>query len=130
MRTHAAATQLAGKLNLHLAAAELSPTAAVHLDPARAAQSLADGRPVVLIGPPRVEYTTYSEAVATWTLFLIAGPAGDYPAAWPTLDALTAVLREPFDLDTLDPAEFQPSTGPAYPAYAATMTIHYDDLDN
>ena len=128
MNTHAAGLQLADQIGEILEAAQLRAVA--QLDPTATAQALADGTPAILIGPPRVEFVTYNEAVTTWTLFIIAPPAGDYPAAWPALDQLAGALREPLDLDSLDPAEFQPSSGPAYPAFAATCTIHYTDLDN
>lgn len=99
---------------------------AVHLDPDAADASLADGLHVVLIGPPDVEYHTWNQVKATWTLTIIAVPAADRLAAWHALDALTDALRADLDIDRVRPAEWIRPAGGVYGAYIATATHEYD----
>lgn len=81
--------------------------------------------PVVLIQPPRTTYETHVLSTNEWTVVVVS----DCPEpldAWPQLDALAELLRDPLDVDACAPAHFQPPHGPAWPALSLTLTTHHE----
>lgn len=80
--------------------------------------------PLVLIQPPSVEYNTYSELTAEWTVYLVS-PAADPYDAWDALDRMAEALRLPLDVDRATPANFQPPQGNPLPALSLTLTTHH-----
>lgn len=83
---------------------------------------------VVIVSAPDLEFELFGdEAAITWELHVIAGPPGNYLAAWERIDQIiTALAESSLPLYRAKPGAFQPdSTGPAIPAY--TVTLHPTD---
>lgn len=81
--------------------------------------------PIVLIQPPNVEYGTYTQATARWTVVLVS-PLSDPLDAWDQLDAMAEALRLPLDVDEAKPTNFQPPQGTTVPALVLSLTTeHY-----
>lgn len=109
---------------LALATEIATPNLPVQLTPEEADAELASGHPVALIGPPNVEYPTFNQADATWTLTLISPK--DRLEAWAQLDELTAVLITKLDVERVVPIEWRRPDGGVYGGYNITFATHHD----
>lgn len=63
----------------------------VTMDPGSTAAGYGSG--LVVVVPPRLEFTSWYETEETWTVHVAAGPWDDILAAWDTLDAIIDALR-------------------------------------
>lgn len=112
--------QLRDQIDGMLVAAGL-PDVVVTLDVGRAHNGYRNG--FVLVVPPRLNFTTWTEVEETWTLQIAAGPYDDPLAAWAVLDGILEALRE----GRLNMADAEPnpiqvvSNEPAWPGYVVTL---------
>lgn len=119
-RTHA--QELATEARDALAGFDFAPLVTLSGDEANA--NATEG-PLVLIQPPRVEYGTYAQATAQWTVILVS-PLSDQFDAWDQLDEMAEALRIPLDVDKADPTNFQAPQGKTLPALVLSLTTeHY-----
>jgi hypothetical protein len=78
---------------------------------------------VVAILPPVLNFSTYDQTEADWSVIVVAGPATNMPAAWRRLDDIIAAIRTtaiPFE--TAVPDSYQGQDKQATPAYMLTLT--------
>ncbi|WP_237237441.1 hypothetical protein [Rothia nasimurium] len=91
------------------------------LDPEEANGHLNAGAPVILI---EVESATYE----TWTVteyklrFILISPHRAALEAWEQLEAITADVRDPLELETAQLSMWQPDNGRPYPCNLLTTT--------
>lgn len=91
------------------------------LDPEEANGNLNAGEPVILI---EVENATYE----TWTVteyklrFILISPHRAALEAWEQLEAITADVRDPLELETAQLSMWQPDNGRPYPCNLLTTT--------
>ncbi|MGH1977959.1 hypothetical protein [Rothia sp. L_38] len=91
------------------------------LDPEEANGNLNSGEPVILI---EVENATYE----TWTVteyklrFILISPHRAALEAWEQLEAITADIRDPLELETAQLSMWQPDNGRPYPCNLLTTT--------
>lgn len=81
-------------------------------------RKVAAGAPIVLVSPPRLQFTGTPAPLATWRLLVVAGSTDEH-VAWTQLDTLLAQLEQALPLETADPTFFGGQDSPR-PAYAAT----------
>lgn len=82
---------------------------------------------IVVISPPDLTFTTFTQTEAAYELSVIAGPADNMLAAWRTLDAIIEALRVGgLDLATARGDMFKPQHGSPLPGY--TLTLNPDTL--
>lgn len=100
-----------------LAALLVAAGVAATADPAAAAAA----RAVVYVEPPRIDYTTKSEA---WQLVAVTNQPAGTLAALSELDALVqAVLATTLPIETATPTTYTLTLDrPPYPAYVMTLT--------
>lgn len=93
----------------------------VTLDPLEAAAGYTHG--VVVVVPPRLEFTSWTETVETWTLHVAAGPFDNVLAAWDTIDLIVEAMRAgEINLADGEPAPMLVADGePAMPGYELTL---------
>lgn len=96
----------------------------VTLDGATAASAAQAGNHVVIISPPRLEFPTWHQIEAEFTIWLVAGP--NHAQAWERMDKMLELLAGPLELETATPETLtDPSTGAEFPAYRCTTTDTY-----
>jgi hypothetical protein len=83
-------------------------------------QGAPDGAVIVL--PPRLTFPTYDTTEATWEVCVTAGPVDNHIVSWERVDAIIAAIAPGLDFTTAEPAAFQPTAGPALPAYTLIYT--------
>lgn len=116
------AEDLATEIQHHLDDAALGHPVTAIYDMNRADPVLSAGASLVAVLPPKQTFKTLAITENEWTLLLVAGPVDDHLAAWSKIDRITLALRDPLNIETADPAEYQMKAGPAYPAYTLTFT--------
>ncbi|RWZ52935.1 hypothetical protein ELQ90_03090 [Labedella phragmitis] len=79
---------------------------------------------VVVVSPPTLDFSSsWGDPTASWELHIIAGPPDNYLAAWERIDTIIdALVAGHINLKSAEPGQFQPTQGPALPAY--TLTTH------
>lgn len=83
--------------------------------------ALANG-PVVVVQPPKIEFTNYAVREYTWELFVIAGPTRDRLEAWALIDPIITALAVPLSLTDAEPATFSHPGMQDHAAYVLTFT--------
>lgn len=93
----------------------------VTLDGSTAASAAQSGGYVVVVGPPALEFATWHQVEATFTVWLVAGP--DHAQGWDRLDVMIERLAGPLGIETANADTLtDPSTGAEFPAYRCTTT--------
>lgn len=87
--------------------------------------ALAGGHLVVAVRPPSLEVPGWREVIATWEVYLIAGPAEDQLSAWERLDSALFHLLDALDADEVRPDAFTDLQNATYPAFVLTTTSHH-----
>lgn len=83
---------------------------------------------IVIVSPPELDFEGYFEAALTWELHVIAGPSGDYLAAWDRIDQIiTALEASPLPLKSAKPGSWQGLDRGQPPIPAYTITLHPTD---
>lgn len=78
---------------------------------------------IVVISPPDLEFTTYTQTSADTELSVIAGPADNLLAAWKTLDAILEALRRGgIPMLTARGDMFRQHHGEPLPGYTVRLT--------
>ena len=82
---------------------------------------------VIVISPPELTFTTFTQTDAEYELSVIAGPADNMLAAWRTLDEILEALRAgQLDMVTARGDMFAPKNSSPLPGY--TITLNPDTL--
>lgn len=78
---------------------------------------------VVVVSAPSLNFeNSWTDAVATFEVHVIAGPAADYLAAWETIDLIIDALHKAqINIATGVPGAYQPHQGAPLPAYTLTL---------
>lgn len=77
--------------------------------------------PVVVVQPPKIEFSTFTITDLTWDVYVVSGPTDDAVEAWRRTDAVIDAMELGYmPLDRGEPANFQ-ARGAAYPAYILTL---------
>ena len=121
------AGELVEEIAEHLQLAELDTSTTVTLEFDRIPGILDSGNACITVLPPKQEYPTTGITKFQWTVLVIAGPIQDHYQSWGTIDAIITALRSPLLVEDSEPAEYQTTNGPAYPAYTLTFS---EELDN
>lgn len=89
----------------------------VTTDPLEAPAGYSHG--LVVIVPPKLDFTSWTETVETWTLHVAAGPWDNIIAAWDVIeDIIHAMRAASINLASGEPTPMQVSPGePAMPGY-------------
>lgn len=118
------ARELIAELRTMLDAADLAQVM-VSIDPLDIPSGARHG--IVVISPPDLTFTTYTQTEAAYELAAIAGPADNLLAAWERLDGILEALRVGgLNMDTARGDMFAPKNGQPLPGY--TITLHPDTL--
>lgn len=84
-------------------------------------------RGIVVISPPDLTFTTFTQTEVTHELAAIAGPADNILAAWERLDEIIEALRAGgLDMTTARGDMFAAKNGPNLPGY--TIALNPDTL--
>lgn len=77
--------------------------------------------PVVVVQPPKIEFSTFTITDLTWDVYVVSGPTDDAVEAWRrTDDVIDAMELGRLPLDRGEPANFQGQNA-TYPAYILTL---------
>lgn len=125
MRSLAEARALADHAREAFTAAGLDVT--VTTDPAKVAPVVAANGVALVVNPPELTFTTWTDTDVEWSLWLVAGPRNDPDTAWAQLDAALDAIREPLELDRARPDAFRDNHGATYPAFVLTTTTTYQE---
>jgi hypothetical protein len=90
------------------------------LDPRSAVGML----PCVLIGPPRIEFSSLGGPTYRWRLIVLAADPSGSLHSWEQMDAIIEVLNTLLPIEAADPITYAlPAAGSdPLPAYAVTLT--------